>query len=74
MYLTTIRPVLESEYAVPVWEAIPDYLSEWLESIQRRALRIIFPSVDDYDDGTDTAVRYQHWRVDARTVMYKIYD
>ncbi|CAB3993653.1 Hypothetical predicted protein [Paramuricea clavata] len=46
--LTTIRPVLE--YAVPVWQAIPVYLSERLESIQRRALRIIFPSIDNYDE------------------------
>ena len=48
VYLTTIRPVLE--YAVPIWQAIPDYLSERIESIQTRALRIIFPSIDNYNE------------------------
>jgi hypothetical protein len=48
VYLTTIRPVLV--YAVPIWQAIPDYLSERIESIQRRALRIIFPSIDNYNE------------------------
>ncbi len=48
MYLTTIRHVLE--YAVPIWQAIPDYLSERIESIQTRALRIIFPSIDNYNE------------------------
>ena len=48
VYLTTIRPVLE--YTVPIWQAIPDYLSERIESIQTRALRIIFPSIDNYNE------------------------
>ena len=48
VYLTTIRPVLE--YAVPIWQAIPDYLSERIESILTRALRIIFPSIDNYNE------------------------
>ena len=30
--------------------AIPDYLSERIESIQTRALRIIFPSIDNYNE------------------------
>ena len=42
VHLTTIRPV-------PIWQAIPDYLIKRLESIQRRALRIIFPSIDSND-------------------------
>ena len=46
VYLTTIRPVVE--YAVPVWQAIPDYLSNALESVQKRALRIIFPKAETY--------------------------
>jgi hypothetical protein len=45
VYLTTIRPVLE--YAVPIWQAIPDYLSERIESMQTRALRII---LDNYNE------------------------
>ena len=48
VYVTTIRPVLE--YAVPIWQAIPDYLSERIESIQTRALRIIVPSIDNYNE------------------------
>ena len=36
-YLTTIRPVLE--YAVPVWQSVPDYLDDVIESVQKRALR-----------------------------------
>jgi hypothetical protein len=50
VYLTTIRPVLEYRYAVPIWQAIPDYLSERIESIQTRALRITFPSIDNYNE------------------------
>ena len=41
VYLTTIRPILE--YGVQVWQDIPEFLSNKLESIQKRALRIIFP-------------------------------
>ena len=41
MYKTTARSVLE--YEVPVWHSsLPEYLSEELEQIQPRALRIIF--------------------------------
>lgn len=50
VYLTTIRPVLE--YAVPIWQAIPDYLIKRLKSIQKRALQIIFPSIHSYDEVT----------------------
>ena len=46
VYLSSVRPVLE--YAVPVWQSIPNYLSDKIESIQKRALRIIFPSADNY--------------------------
>lgn len=41
VYTTTVRPVLE--YAAPVWQNIPDFLSYKIESIQKRAMRIIFP-------------------------------
>ena len=43
VYLCNIRSVLE--YAVQVWQDIPAYLSDAIESIQRRALRIVFPSL-----------------------------
>ena len=38
------------KYAVPVWQSIPDYLSAKIESIQKRALKIIFPFADSYSD------------------------
>ena len=41
VYTYNIRSVLE--YAAQVWQNIPAYLSDAIESIQRRALRIIFP-------------------------------
>ena len=44
-YTTCIRPM--SEYACQVFHnGLPEYLSEELEKIQRRALRIIFPDLD----------------------------
>ena len=42
VYLCNVRSVLE--YAVQVWQDIPAYSSDAIESIQRRALRIIFPN------------------------------
>ena len=41
IYLVLIRPILE--YAVQVWRDIPNFLETKLETIQKRALRIIFP-------------------------------
>ena len=42
------NPVVRSivEYALPVWAAIPSYLDELIESVQRKALKIIFGRVD----------------------------
>ena len=37
-----VRSVLE--YAAQVWQDVPAYLSDAIESIQRRALGIIFPN------------------------------
>ena len=45
-YLSTVRPVLE--YAVPVWQDIPAYLSEAIERVQKRALNIIYPEAESY--------------------------
>ena len=42
VYTCNIRSVLE--YAAQVWQDIPAYLSDAIESIQRRGLRIIFPN------------------------------
>ena len=46
IYLSTVRPVLE--YAVPVWQNIPAYLSEAIERVQKRALNIIYPEAESY--------------------------
>ena len=43
VYCSIIRSVLE--YTSPVWAGLPVYLSDPLESIQRKALRIIYPHV-----------------------------
>ena len=36
IYLSTVWPVLE--YAVPVWQNIPAYLSEAIEQVQKKGL------------------------------------
>ena len=41
VYSTTVRPVLEN--VVPKWQAIPGSLSDTIESVQNRVLKIIFP-------------------------------
>ena len=52
-YVTCIRPVLE--YASPVFHrSLPNYISEDLERIQRRALRIIYPNLS-YSVALETA-------------------
>jgi hypothetical protein len=43
-YISLIQSVLE--YAAPVWANSPQYLSDDIESVQRRALKIIFPDLD----------------------------
>ena len=47
VYLTTIRPILE--YGVQVWQDTPEFLSNKLESIQKRALHIIYPCNSYFD-------------------------
>ena len=46
IYLGSVRPVLE--YAVPVWQDIPAYLSKAIERVQKRALNIIYPEAESY--------------------------
>lgn len=41
VYSSLIRSVLE--YASPVWANLPEYLSLLIESVQKKALEIIFP-------------------------------
>ena len=40
IYCSLIRSIVEY---IPVWAALPDYLSDLIEAVRRRALRIIFP-------------------------------
>ena len=45
VYLSVIRPVME--YACPVWHTcLPKYVSNNLETIQKQALKSIFPGCD----------------------------
>ena len=44
VYCSIVRSIVE--YASPVWAAIPLYLDELIESVQRKALKIIFGLVD----------------------------
>ena len=44
VYYSIVRSIVE--YALPVWAAIPLYLDELIESVQRKALKIIFGRVD----------------------------
>jgi len=43
VYCSIIRSVLE--YTSPVWAGLTQYLSDQIESIQKTALKIIFPSL-----------------------------
>ena len=53
VFITCIRPVLE--YSCEVWHySLPQYLSDEIERIQRRALRIIFPELT-YSEAMDRA-------------------
>ena len=47
VYCSIVRSVLE--YAFPVWAALPKYLEDAIESVQKRALRIVLPNCH-YDD------------------------
>ena len=44
VYCSIVRSIVE--YASPVWAAIPLYLDELIESVKRKALKIIFGRVD----------------------------
>ena len=44
VYCMIVRSIVE--YASPVWAAVPLHLDELIESVQRKALKIIFARVD----------------------------
>ena len=72
---SSVRSLLE--YAVSVWQTIPGYLSDKVESIQKRALKIIFPSADSYSDALELArVKTLAYRRDkiCKDYMYKMKD
>ena len=51
IYFSVVRPILE--YACPVWSTnLPNYLSDKIEMIQKRAMRTIYPGLH-YDDILD---------------------
>ena len=75
VYTSSVRSLLE--YAVSVWQTIPGYLSDKIESIQKRALKIIFPSADSYSDALELArVKTLAYRRDkiCKEYMYKMKD
>ena len=43
------------QYAVPVWQKISVCFSDRIESVQRRALQIIFPSADSCSEALQLA-------------------
>ena len=53
VYLCTVRPVFE--YAVPIWQNIPDYLSKEIELVQKRAFKIIFSESESYAEALNFA-------------------
>ena len=52
VYKSMIRPILE--YAVEAWSDFPQYLSDKLERVQKRALWIIYPG-SDYGEALKTS-------------------
>ena len=59
------------EYAVPVWQSISGTWSDKLETIQKRALKIIFPSVETYLEALEVAGIDN--LADRRTIICKKY-
>ena len=48
MYITMIRSLLE--YACPSWHTnLPDYLSDQIEMLQKRSLKVIYPKTEHYE-------------------------
>ena len=73
VYITVIRPVLE--YACQVWHFnIPEYLSDDIERVQKRALRIILPELC-YADAREfiniPLLKERRSREFMRTILFK---
>ena len=41
--------------AVLVWQTIPGFLSTTIESVQKRALKVIFPAIETYSEALELA-------------------
>ena len=75
VYLSNVRSVLE--YAAQVWQDIPAYLSDAIESIQRRPLRvIIFPncSYQQVQDLTNLSTLANRWILLCKKLMADMRD
>ena len=69
IYVSVIRPVME--YACQVWHtSLPDYLSDNIETIQKRCLRTIFPG---YSYGEARIMSNLPTLQDRRTKLCKLY-
>jgi hypothetical protein len=53
-------------YASPVWAALPDNLSSHLESVQKRALKIIYPDISYYEALQTSKLKTLECRRDVR--------
>ena len=74
-HITCIRPVTENACQV-FHDGLPLYLSEKLEKIQRRALRIIFPELGDQEalEECSIATLYQRHKVLTERLFEEIKD
>ena len=71
VYLITIRPKLE--YGVQVWQDIPEFLSNKLESIPKRALYIIYPCHSCLDALNTTLPTLAAWKKDKLSPAVNIF-
>ena len=71
VYCLIVRSTVE--YASPAWAALPQYLSNMLESVQKQAMRVIFPGFL-YEDALDLAVlRHFIHHVNLQVFFYIFY-
>lgn len=70
VYCGIVRSVLG--YACPVWAALPKYLDDAIEYVQKRALRIVLPNCH-YDDALIQSgiTTFSQRREEARTNFIK---
>ena len=72
VYCSIVRSTVE--YASPAWAALPQYLSNMLESVQKQAMREIFPGFL-YEDALHLAVLRVHFihHVNLQVFFYIFY-